>query len=31
MFHELIGGFDVKALQRRQARALEKAGVPEPE
>jgi len=31
MFHELIGGFDVKALARRQARALKKAGVPEPD
>jgi predicted unusual protein kinase regulating ubiquinone biosynthesis (AarF/ABC1/UbiB family) len=31
LFHELIGGFDAKALARRQKRALEKAGVPEPD
>ena len=30
LFHELIGEFDVKALARRQAKALEAAGVPEP-
>jgi predicted unusual protein kinase regulating ubiquinone biosynthesis (AarF/ABC1/UbiB family) len=30
LFHELIGGFDATVLARRQARALKKAGVPEP-
>jgi predicted unusual protein kinase regulating ubiquinone biosynthesis (AarF/ABC1/UbiB family) len=30
LFHELIGGFDAKALARRQARALKAAGVPPP-
>jgi predicted unusual protein kinase regulating ubiquinone biosynthesis (AarF/ABC1/UbiB family) len=30
LFHELIAGFDVKALHRRQTRALKTAGVPLP-
>ncbi len=30
LFHELIGGFDAKALARRQARTLKAAGVPPP-
>jgi len=30
LFHELIGGFDAKALARRQTRALKAAGVPLP-
>jgi hypothetical protein len=30
LFHELIEGFDVDALARRQAAALTRAGVPGP-
>jgi hypothetical protein len=29
LFHELIGGFDVKKLKQRQNRALKAAGVPQ--
>ena len=31
MFHDLIGGFDVKKLKRRQSKALKTAGVPQEE